>query len=233
MDMNSLSHTKWNCKYHIVFAPKFRRRIIFGRLKHDIASILSMLCKRKEVRIVEAEIYIKCHEVFKEEMKKRPTLGEKEIRISFSFIEKMAEGYLHCASINEKDGLDILPCNNDRTSSLCDNNCINGDKYIIINDNVRQKCLYRAVRVNWIKPIVEMYNNDDSRVKYWEKKHRTNKRVRYFLRYQEDEIDYLVVFEESGENVRLITAYPIFFLSMKEDCDKAYEKYIKNIDISE
>ena len=56
MDMNSLSHTKWNCKYHIVFAPKFRRRIIFGRLKHDIASILSMLCKRKGVRIIEAEI---------------------------------------------------------------------------------------------------------------------------------------------------------------------------------
>ena len=56
MDMNSLSHTKWNCKYHIVFAPKFRRRIAYGRLKQDIANILSMLCKRKGVRIVEAEI---------------------------------------------------------------------------------------------------------------------------------------------------------------------------------
>ena len=56
MDMNSLSHTKWNCKYHIVFAPKFRRRIAYGQLKQDIANILSMLCKRKSVRIVEAEI---------------------------------------------------------------------------------------------------------------------------------------------------------------------------------
>ena len=56
MDKNSLSHTTWNCKYHIVFAPKYRRKIIFGELKQDIANILSMLCKRKEVHIVEAEI---------------------------------------------------------------------------------------------------------------------------------------------------------------------------------
>ena len=56
MDKNSLAHTTWNCKYHIVFAPKYRRKIIFGELKQDIANILSMLCKRKEVNIVEAEI---------------------------------------------------------------------------------------------------------------------------------------------------------------------------------
>ena len=56
MDNNSLSHTTWNCKYHIVFAPKYRRKIIYGELKQDIANILSMLCKRKEVHIIEAEI---------------------------------------------------------------------------------------------------------------------------------------------------------------------------------
>ena len=56
MDNNSLSHTKWNCKYHIVFAPKFRRKIIYGKLRQDIANILSALCKRKGVKIVEAEM---------------------------------------------------------------------------------------------------------------------------------------------------------------------------------
>ena len=40
MDINSLAHTKWNCKYHIVFAPKYRRKIIYGQLKRDIANIL-------------------------------------------------------------------------------------------------------------------------------------------------------------------------------------------------
>ena len=56
MDMSSLSHSKWECKYHIVFAPKFRRKVIYGQLKRDIASILSMLCKRKGVEIIEAEM---------------------------------------------------------------------------------------------------------------------------------------------------------------------------------
>ena len=38
MDMNSLAHTKWNCKYHIVFAPKYRRKIIYGQLKRDLGN---------------------------------------------------------------------------------------------------------------------------------------------------------------------------------------------------
>ena len=56
MDVNSLSHTKWNCKYHLVFAPKFRRKIIYGKLREDIGKILSMLCKRKGVRLIEGEM---------------------------------------------------------------------------------------------------------------------------------------------------------------------------------
>ena len=55
-DMNSLSHTKWNCKYHIVFAPKYRRKIIYGELKAEIGKILRQLCEWKEVKIVEAEL---------------------------------------------------------------------------------------------------------------------------------------------------------------------------------
>ncbi len=55
MDMNSLAHTKWECKYHLVFAPKYRRQVIYGKIKADIAQILSTLCKRKGIEIIEAE----------------------------------------------------------------------------------------------------------------------------------------------------------------------------------
>ncbi len=55
-DTRSLAHTKWNCKYHIVFAPKFRRKVAYGRLKEDIGKILRELSKWKQVSIVEAEI---------------------------------------------------------------------------------------------------------------------------------------------------------------------------------
>ncbi|MGF7058438.1 putative transposase [Brassicibacter mesophilus] len=54
MDSNSLSHTKWNCKYHIVFAPKFRRKDIYGKKKAEIGKILRQLCESKEVQIIEA-----------------------------------------------------------------------------------------------------------------------------------------------------------------------------------
>ena len=55
MDNNSLAHTTWECKYHIVFAPKFRRKIIYKQIKADVARILSELCKRKGIEIIEAE----------------------------------------------------------------------------------------------------------------------------------------------------------------------------------
>ena len=51
----SLSHTTYECKYHIVFAPKFRRQDIYGKIKADIGVILRELCKRKEVEIIAAE----------------------------------------------------------------------------------------------------------------------------------------------------------------------------------
>ena len=57
MDESSLSHTKWECKYHIVFAPKFRRKEIYGKLKTDIGQI-RQLCRQKEVEVIEAHACI-------------------------------------------------------------------------------------------------------------------------------------------------------------------------------
>ena len=54
MDNSSLAHTKWNCKYHIVFAPKYRRQVIYGKIKADIGRILRELCEHKKVEIIEA-----------------------------------------------------------------------------------------------------------------------------------------------------------------------------------
>jgi putative transposase len=54
----SLSHTKWECKYHIVFAPKYRRKVIYGKLRRDISQILIELCRRKGIEILEAEACI-------------------------------------------------------------------------------------------------------------------------------------------------------------------------------
>ena len=54
MDESSLSHTRWDCKYHVVFAPKFRRKEIYGKIQTDIGKILRQLCDHKGVEIMEA-----------------------------------------------------------------------------------------------------------------------------------------------------------------------------------
>ena len=55
-DTNSLAHTKWNCKYHIVFAPKYRRKVFYGQKRLEIGTILRSLCEWKEVEIIEGEV---------------------------------------------------------------------------------------------------------------------------------------------------------------------------------
>jgi putative transposase len=55
-DINSLNHTSWNCKYHIVFAPKYRRKVAYGKLRIEIGKILRELCNWKQVEIIEGEV---------------------------------------------------------------------------------------------------------------------------------------------------------------------------------
>ena len=57
MNVNSLAHSKWECKYHIVFAAKYRRQVIYKEIKADVGQILGSLCRRKEIEIIEAEYF--------------------------------------------------------------------------------------------------------------------------------------------------------------------------------
>ena len=56
IDVNSLAYTKWNCKYHIVFAPKYRRKVFYGEKRAEIGKILRELCNWKKVNIINAEV---------------------------------------------------------------------------------------------------------------------------------------------------------------------------------
>jgi len=56
LDKNTLSHTTWECKYHLIFAPKYRRQVIYGKIKTDVGKILRELCERKGIEIIEAEL---------------------------------------------------------------------------------------------------------------------------------------------------------------------------------
>ena len=54
-EIHTLSHSTWNCKYHIVFAPKYRRKVFYGEKRYEIGKLLRTLCKWKGVNVLEAE----------------------------------------------------------------------------------------------------------------------------------------------------------------------------------
>ena len=56
MDSPSLSHTKWECQYHIVFIPKYRRKVLYGKVRADVREIIRTLCKYKKVEIIEGAV---------------------------------------------------------------------------------------------------------------------------------------------------------------------------------
>jgi len=58
MNVNGISHTSWNCKYHVVFAPKYRRKAFYGSRRLEIGAILRKLCNWKGINIIEAEVCV-------------------------------------------------------------------------------------------------------------------------------------------------------------------------------
>ena len=56
MDNQSIAHTRWNCTYHIVFIPKYRRKIMYGELKKDVRDILKKLCEMSDVQLIEGKV---------------------------------------------------------------------------------------------------------------------------------------------------------------------------------
>ena len=58
MDSNSLAHTKWKCQYHIVFIPKYRKKVLYGKVRDDVREVIRTLCKYKNVEIIEGAVCI-------------------------------------------------------------------------------------------------------------------------------------------------------------------------------
>jgi putative transposase len=58
MDNNSVAHTKWNCIYHVVFIPKYRRKVLYGKMRQDIREIIAKLCEYKQVEILEGSVSV-------------------------------------------------------------------------------------------------------------------------------------------------------------------------------
>ena len=75
MDNQSLSHVRWKCQYHIVFIPKYRKKVLYGKLRNDVREIISTLCRYKDVQIIDGAVcgdHIHLSPVFRRSTRKIP-----------------------------------------------------------------------------------------------------------------------------------------------------------------
>ena len=56
MDNRSISHTRWKCQYHIVFIPKYRKQVLYGKIREDVREIINILCRYKNVEIIAGAV---------------------------------------------------------------------------------------------------------------------------------------------------------------------------------
>ncbi len=155
---------------------------------------------------------------------KRPKLFNKFIYIDCNLrIKRKTEKFWHLITLGQKELFEILPCNNDISSTLCNANCIHGKKQIITSDGeIRNICFYRAIRINWINEIIKLANKNDSNIKIWLKPGPDNK---LHIRLQESITDYILIFKEKPKYYYFITAYPVFYRGAKINFDNDYLKY--------
>ncbi len=179
------------------------------------------------------EIINVCYESFKTttfNKSIRPLLFGKVVSIPVAcWISQMAEIFWHMASIEVHHRFDIFPCNNDSAYTKCDKNCIRGTHQVTVKGQLRNVCYYRAQMVHWVNEIILMANEEHPDIKWWKKPEKLSGRDNLYIRYQHEEIDYLVIFAVKPHKYELITGYPIFYINSKAEYDKDYAAYHKKI----
>lgn len=167
---------------------------------------------------------------------KREKYKGKEIKLRLTppYYEGREEAFLHLTGFDEitKYG-SKKPCEKIILTGNCFTDCVSDN----IPKNQRNLCIFRASLLPWFNAILKLANNNDPHIKCWENiridrnRKRENKNI--LIRFQEEEIDYLIVIgvfiKNNDEEVyQLRSAYPLFFKSSKKIADKEYENYIKS-----
>lgn len=158
----------------------------------------------------------------------RPTLFDKQIFIEArEIIDNRPVGFWHLISLEEKHKFKVLPCVNDPTINLCDDNCSVGLKQIAIKHGTENRniCLLQASRLPWIVDVINLANRGDSSVDVWQKHINDKQSPKLYLRYNQQGADYVVIFSAEKHFYRLISAFPVFYSSQKRDFSKDCKKY--------
>lgn len=160
-------------------------------------------------------------------------LFDKPIYFSNEKLQDYSIDFWHMASLENKDlkrrdnadhYYNIKPCNNTNYSNQC-TNCIEHLYPINIRNISRDKCIYRMATIEWFSEIITKANSNNSNAKVWKVNCLNSRRVmetQVKIRYQEKEIDYLIILRETEKTHYFISAYPVFEHKQKIELDKEY-----------
>lgn len=148
--------------------------------------------------------------------------GEK-VHFDYSRIHKDKFLFFwHLISLSSSEKFNVLPCNNDISLIKCsDHNCLTQNNYIELPKGKRNICFYRGIRVHWIGKIIELADKNDPFITQWEQDDNNC----FYIRFQHETTDYLVVLTMKKNGFLFVTAYPLFYINKKQVCDKQYELY--------
>lgn len=157
----------------------------------------------------------------------------KPINFSKEKLENYGIDFWHMGSLENKDSkrnqkmdnyYNIKPCNNTTYSNKCAN-CIEHNFPINVRNKMRDKCVYRMSSIDIFHQVINKANAMEDDIQIWKVENyssRRTKEINLKIRYQKDNIDYLIILNEKSEEYFFITAYPIFEQREKNDLNKEY-----------
>lgn len=160
-------------------------------------------------------------------------LFDKPINFSKEKLENYSIDFWHMGSLENKDlkrnskienYYNIKPCNNTTYSNKCAN-CIEHNFSINVRNKMRDKCVYRMSSIDIFHQVIHKANALEDDIQIWKVEDyssRRTKEIKLKIRYQNNDIDYLIILNEKSEGYFFITAYPIFEQREKNDLNKEY-----------
>ncbi|MEA4826904.1 MAG: hypothetical protein VB130_09755 [Clostridium sp.] len=160
----------------------------------------------------------------------RPLLLGNFIFLSNEHIDNKLERFWHLISLGNEEKYNIFPCTNDYAYLRCNTKCEVQNSIESVKQLSRAECMYRMARIHWISEIIDLANKNNKYIKCWTKTSKDN-RQNYFIRYEKDLIDYVIIFNEVHKKGKLnyykfTTAYPVFYKRMKQQFNEDYSKYL-------
>lgn len=140
-----------------------------------------------------------------------------------NLVDDKLDIFWHVIGLSPHEKFDVYPCANDPAQLICGNNCITRNWEVQTQDQKKAICIYRAIRAHRINEILKLGNDSDPTTKAWDEDDR------YFLRYQNGLEDYVLILEKMTRypgSLKLITAYPVFYIRQKAVFDAAYARHI-------